>query len=142
MSRRTPGRSTPRRRPAWVDCIISVAALLLTGVGTAHASAPPWGACGIDTAESKLVREFNPRTYYTLRCGGPMYSDNPRYGYRHILRYHKTDFERMALGTGQNWRDVADLAMDTISRDPDSAKPADGYEQHQHGVPGFPAVLR
>lgn len=30
----------------------------------------------------------------------------------------------MAVGTGQNWRDIADLAMATISRDPDSAKPA------------------
>ncbi|GEL19810.1 hypothetical protein PA7_36470 [Pseudonocardia asaccharolytica DSM 44247 = NBRC 16224] len=32
----------------------------------------------------------------------------------------------MAAGTYQNWRDVADLAMDAISRDPDKEVPAGG----------------
>lgn len=105
-----------------------VATSIVLAPSSALAAAPPWGACGVNTAENKLVRQFyvNPRTYFNLRCGGPIRSSDPRYGYRHILRYHKTDFERMAVGTGQNWRDVADLAMDSISRDPDSAKPAGG----------------
>ncbi len=45
-------------------------------------------------------------------------------GYRHILIGHRDDFERLAAGTYQNWRDVVDLAIDAISRDPDEAKPA------------------
>lgn len=82
----------------------------------------------MSTAESKEVRKFyvNPRTYHRLLCGGPIRSSDPRYGYRHILKYHKTDFESLAVGTGQNWRDVADLVMDTIASDPDFAKPANG----------------
>jgi hypothetical protein len=35
---------------------------------------------------------------------------------------HRADFERLAVGTYQNWRDIADLAMDSIARDPDSLK--------------------
>lgn len=58
----------------------------------------------------------SPRAYYYLRCG------NADYGYRHIVSRHRTDFERLAAGTYQNWRDVADLAMDSISTDPDAAK--------------------
>ncbi|OLL89861.1 hypothetical protein Ae406Ps2_6409c [Pseudonocardia sp. Ae406_Ps2] len=32
----------------------------------------------------------------------------------------------MAAGTGTNWRDVADLAIDSMLKDPDSLKPANG----------------
>ncbi|TDX84927.1 hypothetical protein CLV69_11711 [Amycolatopsis arida] len=55
-----------------------------------------------------------------LYCGGPKYSSTPTWGYRHILWRHRGDFERMAVGTDQNWRDVADIAMDAIAKDPDA----------------------
>jgi len=89
----------------------------------ASAEAPPWGACGWRTPEDKLVREFTtetPTVRYRLLCG------NENKGYRHILARHRLDFERMAAGTNTNWRDVADLAMDTMLKDPDDLKPARG----------------
>lgn len=39
---------------------------------------------------------------------------------------HEKDFEGTAFGTFQNWRDVADLAMETIAFDPDATFPANG----------------
>ncbi|MFC5995056.1 hypothetical protein ACFQE5_12620 [Pseudonocardia hispaniensis] len=89
--------------------------------GGAQASTP-WGACGNSTPESKEVAHYSasPRINYHLRCG------NVKYGYRHIVANHRADFENRAAGTYQNWRDVADLAMDAISRDPDKAVPRGG----------------
>ncbi|HEX4865298.1 MAG TPA: hypothetical protein VFV02_14600 [Acidimicrobiales bacterium] len=84
-------------------------------------AAPPWGACGLRTDPNKVVRTFDgtDRRQWVLRCGGPKFSREPGWGYRHILWRHRGDFERMAAGTGQNWRDVADLAMAHIATDPD-----------------------
>lgn len=42
------------------------------------------------------------------------------------MRHHDKDFERMAFGTGQTWRQVVDVSMEAISRDPDVVKPARG----------------
>ncbi|QFG20783.1 hypothetical protein [Actinomadura sp. WMMB 499] len=83
--------------------------------------APPWGACGRNTDPQKLVRLFtkNRVVDFALRCGGPKYSSSPTWGYRHILWRHRGDFERMAAGTYQNWRDIADLAMSHNTSDPD-----------------------
>lgn len=86
-------------------------------------AAPLWGACGTNAEPDKEVRRF---TAHVLRCGGPKYSREPVSGYRHILWRHKVDFERMAFGTNQNWRDIADLAMDSVSSDADSVVPAGG----------------
>lgn len=85
-------------------------------------AAPPWGACGTSTDENKVVRTFDgtSRRQWTLRCGGPLHSSTPSWGYRHILWRHLGDFERMAAGTNQNWRDIADLSMDSIANDPDA----------------------
>ena len=68
----------------------------------------------------------NARTNVYLRCGGPRYDSNPTCGYRHILARHRGDFERLAIGTSQNWRDVADLAMNATAGDPDVAVPVGG----------------
>lgn len=91
-------------------------------------AAPPWGACGVGTEESKVVRTFtgSQRREWVLRCGGPKYSNEPTWGYRHILWRHRGDFERMAAGTNQNWRDVADLSLDAIAKDPDRWSDAGG----------------
>jgi hypothetical protein len=82
---------------------------------------PPWGACGVNADPAKLVRAFpvKPGVDFFLRCGGPTYSPTPASGFRHILWRHRNDFERIAEGTYQNWRDVADLSMEFIARDPD-----------------------
>lgn len=98
------------------------AVLLFVGPASATPTAPakPWGACGNSTPDAKLVRQFpmNNRLNYYLRCG------NADFGYRHIALRHRTDFQNLAAGTNTNWRDVADLAMEAISSDPDVARPA------------------
>ncbi|RSN51610.1 hypothetical protein DMH08_30305 [Actinomadura sp. WAC 06369] len=91
-------------------------------------AAPPWGACGRNTDPQKLVRLFtkNRVVDFALRCGGPKHSSSPTWGYRHILWRHRGDFERMAAGTYQNWRDIADLAMSHNTSDPDRSKHSGG----------------
>lgn len=41
--------------------------------------APNWGACGLFTAETKVVRKY--RYNYVLQCGGPRLSSDPQWGY-------------------------------------------------------------
>jgi len=110
--------------------VLLVSILLAVGVGVVQppsASAAVWGACGVVTSTSKIVRTYGGvpgiRRVY-LKCGGPKYSDEPSWGYRHVLRYHIHDFEAMSVGTYQNWRDVADLAMATTLADPTVRRPA------------------
>lgn len=109
----------------WVRHFTAFAVVAMSLVGASLMLAPPaeaapWGACGASTPESKLVRQFavNARSNYYLRCG------NANVGYRHIVARHRVDFEKLAAGTYMNWRDVADLAMESIARDPDVARPA------------------
>lgn len=111
------------RMPARASVFVAVLALLVSLASVAQA-ATPWGACGTATPESKEVAKYfaSPRQYYFLRCG------TESYGYRHILIRHRTDFERLAAGTNQNWRDIADLSMEAITRDPDAARPAGGNQ--------------
>jgi hypothetical protein len=116
-----------RRRSSVGAGVAAAVLMVLSGLAAPLATAAaPWGACGTGTDESKVVVRYalNHRMYATLRCGGPRWDANPTWGYRHILARHRGDFERLAVGTNQNWRDVADLAMDAIARDPDAAKPA------------------
>ena len=107
---------------------VLAAVMVVLGLGllVPAAAAAPWGACGLGTEESKVVAQYvvNARTTFTLRCGSPRYDSNPRWGFRHILANHRENFEALAADTDQNWRDVADLALESISRDPDVAKPA------------------
>ena len=116
-------RCRSRQRGSSASARVAGVALTLTSVSSAHA-ATPWGACGSSTPESKEVARYfaSPRQYYYLRCG------TQAYGYRHILTRHRSDFERLAAGTYQNWRDVADLSMEAITRDPDVARPAGGNQ--------------
>ena len=109
--------------------LTAVMVVLAVGLSTSPApAAAPWGACGRGAEESKVVTQYplNARTYATLRCGGPRWDSNPTWGYRHILAGHLEDFERLAIGTRQNWHDVVDLAMDAIAHDPDAVRPAGG----------------
>ena len=117
---------------SWVRGGVIVAVMVVLGIGSlvppAEASRPPWGACGLGTAEDKPVASYmvNRSTYATLRCGGPRWTAEPTSGYRHILARHRDDFERMTFGTGQNWRDIADLSMEAIASDPDVVLPVSG----------------
>lgn len=117
---------------ALVACLVTAPAAAARAAPIALPSGPPWGACGRSTPEDKVVRQFP--TGITLRCGGPLGAAEPRYGYRHILFRHKRDLERLAAGTFQNWRDVADLAMETIANDPDRSVPAPGNQICQSRV--------
>ena len=112
--------------------IIAMAALAMMFTLRPEAGAQvagPWGACARGSDEQKVVRIFpSPQGPLTLRCGGPLYSSEPRWGFRHLLWKHKSDFEGTAGGTFQNWRDIADLAMQTIAVDPDSTYPAGGNQ--------------
>lgn len=81
-------------------------------------AAPLWGACGISTAESKIVHAF-PRGV-TLRCGGPVGSSNPSWGYRHMLK-HRDALAAMAAPAGLNWRDLAHWAIYYAITDPDAS---------------------
>jgi hypothetical protein len=92
--------------------------------GGVSAQAAVWAACGWKDSEEKLVRLFqrDRRRDYALRCG------NAGWGYHHIQARHQGDFERLAEGTFQNWRDVADLSMAMNSSDPDVTLPAGGNQ--------------
>ncbi|MFI5953438.1 hypothetical protein [Cryptosporangium sp. NPDC051539] len=48
-----------------------------------------------------------------LLCG------DKKFGYRHILDGHRTEWERAAFPVRRNWRDVADFSIATILGDPD-----------------------
>ncbi|MEV5827741.1 hypothetical protein AB0L25_19435 [Spirillospora sp. NPDC052242] len=119
-----PAQAAPSSgdRPAWSASPASAVSRVQVP------AAPPWGACGRNTDPQKLVRLFtkNRVVDFALRCGGPKYSSSPTWGYRHILWRHRGDFERMAAGTYQNWRDIADLAMSSNTSDPDRSRHSGG----------------
>ena len=83
-----------------------------------------WAACGWRDKSDKLVRLFqrDRRRDFALRCG------DAAWGYRHIKDRHMGHFERMAAGTYQNWRDVADLSLASNSSDPDVTKAVGGNQ--------------
>lgn len=89
--------------------------------------AKPWGACSFFTSEDKVVRTFSQG--YTLKCGGPRFSSNPRWGYRHILDRHRDDFQRLTppLLVNRNWRDLTDFVIEWTLRDPDHKRRAGGH---------------
>lgn len=90
-----------------------------------RAPAEVWGACGWRTSESKVVRTFQrirgdaetgeilSGGTSVLRCG------TEDYGYRHILKGHRGDWEYDARIVGSNWRDHADWSIDVVLTDPD-----------------------
>jgi hypothetical protein len=102
-----------------VSSVLFAAMVLFLAPGRAEADT--WGACGLRTNDAKIIRTYTAvagiRRVY-LKCGGPKYSARPDWGYRHILWKHRGDFEGMARGTYQNWRDLADLGMESALIDP------------------------
>jgi hypothetical protein len=111
--------------------VLTLLLAALVGAPTAAAQPPPprppWGACGNSTAEDKVVATF--AAGISLLCGGPIHSSDPRYGYRHIQYRHQEDLQNLTFGTTiGNWRDLADLAIDSIAKDPDVTVPAPGNQ--------------
>ncbi|HLS77877.1 MAG TPA: hypothetical protein VK083_13925 [Nocardia sp.] len=94
--------------------VISV--MTLMPCPAAHASFP-WGACGIDSPEDKVVTTFGA---WKLLCG------NKDYGYRHIQAGHMSEWEGLAAIEGRNWRDIADMAIAKAHDAPDWHGPQSG----------------
>ena len=99
--------------------IAAPAAVAATTSDQAAAASPiasvTWGACGVSDNDAKIIRTVSGVAGYRniyLKCGGPKFSDSPTWGYRHIKRYHQSQFETLAArSTYQNWRDVADAGL-------------------------------
>jgi hypothetical protein len=93
------------------------------GQGVTARDAPEariWGWCGIITKEMKVVRTFKKHggAKVHLYCGGPKYSEKPRWGLRHIERYHESQWENKSFGTFQSWREIADISIAAVLADP------------------------
>ncbi|MEV4480014.1 hypothetical protein [Micromonospora coxensis] len=87
-----------------------------------------WGACGIFTDNHKLVRAFSRKAARTtsgapgslpggtsnLKCG------SEKWGYRHIVKRHLSQWENDAKIERKNWRDLADFAIGVALSDPDA----------------------
>jgi hypothetical protein len=73
------------------------------------------------TNEKKVVRVFKKKggPKVTLFCGRPKYRSHPTWGLRHIYKSHKGQWEDMAVGTFQGWREIADIGIAGALRDPD-----------------------
>lgn len=131
-----------RRKSTYL--IIAAVTLAITSIGLASpapslatsitqgsfgsGSSEVWGACGIWTKEAKIIRTYKRRggAKVYLKCGGPKYTSDPTWGFRHIKRYHLSQFETMSFGTYQNWQQIADLAIATALATPERTTARDG----------------
>lgn len=84
-----------------------------------------WAACGVTTADGKVVRTFTNRYRASdagrfLRGGSSvLFCGNAAYGYRHIKARHQQDFENLTFLTNENWRELADKMIAGVLWDPD-----------------------
>ena len=78
------------------------------------------------TDENKVVRTYSKG--FILQCGGPKLNNDPRWGYRHIIRYHRDDFKRLvsSLLMQRNWRDLTDFVIEWMILEPHNIKAAGG----------------
>lgn len=74
---------------------------------------PPWGACGVSTASSKVVYDYG---FIQLQCG------DANWGYRHIKDRHYTEFQVLAAPAGLNWSDLVHWAIYYTAADPDHVR--------------------
>ncbi len=82
-----------------------------------------WAACGISDDRFKLVRNFpraqgNAGTNVLPAGSSDLHCGSENWGYRHILKNHRTQWEHDAIIVGRNWRDQADWAIEWVLRDP------------------------
>ncbi len=74
------------------------------------------GSAGADTVVQQL-----PGPVY-LKCG------NERFGWRHIVVRHETDWQAVAAPTGRDWREVADAAIEAVLRAPQATVPRESND--------------
>jgi hypothetical protein len=94
------------------------------GIGGAAFTPKVWAACGRTSADDKIVRTYDR---FRASAGGHflkggksnLLCGTSKFGYRHILADHRKEWEKVALPTMTNWRDVADFAIATVLIDPD-----------------------
>jgi hypothetical protein len=104
------------------------------GAGGAVITTKVWAACGRRSADDKIVRTYDR---YRLSAGGQfirggksnlLCGTEEEFGYRHILAGHLGDWEKVALPTMTNWRDVADFSIAIVLIDPDKVT----YDPKRH----------
>ena len=78
-----------------------------------------WGWCGIiEGEEGRSAFQEEGRAKVFLFCGGPKYDSKPKWGLRHIQRYHEGHWEGKAVGTNSTWRQLADVSIAAALADP------------------------
>ncbi len=112
-----------KRRAAAVICtlatVLSVAAIP-ANANSKLGRAPVLGACGLSSSERKVVYRYWNNAGRTLYCG------NDNYGFRHIRRNHRAQFQTLAALGGLQWWDLMHWAIYYNYKDPD-------YVRHQAG---------
>lgn len=102
--------------------VIAVVSLSLSVSPAAEANgalgrAPVLGACGVWTAESKLVYAYGGDSKSRrLLCG------NENFGFRHIRARHKSDFQYYAQMGGLQYYDLMHWVIHYNFKDPDRFK--------------------
>ncbi|WP_345412884.1 hypothetical protein [Actinomycetospora chlora] len=92
---------------------------------TSAASSQVWAARGTSSPAEKLVRLF-PRASFVPGPAGtnsPLSCGTEAFGYRHISNRHGSDWQNIAVYTGENWRDLADFAIEQILTAPQPGYP-------------------
>lgn len=104
------------RRASAIICILAILLPLTATPANANTKlgpAPVLGACGVFTPENKVVYKYWNNTGRTLYCG------NDRYGFRHIRKNHRTQFQTLAAIGGLQWWDLMHWAIYYNYKDPD-----------------------
>lgn len=74
---------------------------------------PPWGACGVSTASSKVVYDYG---FIELQCG------DANWGYRHIKDRHYAEFQALASPARLNWSDLVHWVIYYTAAGPDHTR--------------------
>lgn len=85
----------------------------------AKTALPPWRSCGTNAPANREIRRW-------LANGGALHNKvvkltcgDTNYGFRHISRNHRNDWNRLALIEYATWMDIADMAMTKSLWQPD-----------------------
>ncbi len=104
------------RRASAIICILALLLPLTATPANANTKlgpAPVLGACGVFTPDNKVVYKYWNNTGRTLYCG------NDRYGFRHIRKNHRAQFQTLAAIGGLQWWDLMHWAIYYNYKDPD-----------------------
>jgi hypothetical protein len=95
------------------------------GRATPAASSQVWAACGTNSPPDKLVRLFPRSTFVPGPAGtsSPLLCGTEAFGFRHVSSRHGPDWQNIAVYTGENWRDLADFAIEQVFTVPQPGYP-------------------